>query len=228
MGWRLRPALLLVLLGTAAQAQPVNSNCPADLSWPSDRAMQLSVRDGEGGRQFLVAEGVIDAGLPARLEAALKANPRIGAVLLRSPGGDARAGNAAGDVLRQSRVETRIPAGWACGGSCAFMFMGGIIRSVEPGGVVVATMFTHTGDPEVISRASTGGAQAREDLLTEIARSSARAATEDTDYLLRMGVRRALLSDIFYRQSAVGRDGSGPSGRCLTQEELRRYNVVNF
>jgi hypothetical protein len=223
------PALLLAMLATAAQAQPVDPadpTCPPDLSWSNEREMRLSLREVEGGRQVLVAEGVIDEGLPARLEAALEGR-RVGAVWLRSPGGDARAGNAAGLVLRRSGVETRIPAGWACGGSCAFLFMGGIIRTVEPGGVIVATMFTHTADREAIRSATAGGEQATANMLTEIARSSARVATEDNDYLMRMGTRRALLTDIFYRQRAVARDGNVPGLRCLTQEELRRYNLVN-
>jgi len=220
MAWRLGPGVLLVLLATAAQAQ---DDCTPDPNWTAETEMRLSVLE-EGGRQMLVAEGVIDAGLPARLDALLKEH-RIGQIWLRSPGGDARAGNAAGRILRQAGVETRIPAGWACAGSCAFLFMGGVIRTVEPGARVIATMFTHTGDREAIRQATGAGEQATEALLTEIARSSAQLATEDHDYVMRMGVRRAVLADIFYAQTAAGEGGAAL--RCLTAAELERYNIVN-
>jgi hypothetical protein len=229
MASKFRPAVLLAMLATASQAQPVdpvNPTCPPILNWPYEREMRLSVRDVEGGRQVLVAEGAIDETLPPRFEEALKGR-RVSEVWLSSPGGNARAGNAAGLVLRRLGVPTRIPAGWACAGSCAFLFMGGITRTVEPGGLFIATMFTHTGDREAIRRATAEGEQATADLMTDIARSSARVAIEDLDYVMRMGVSRALLPEIFYRQSAVARDGSHPTWHCLTQDELRRYNVVN-
>jgi hypothetical protein len=218
---RLASAFLTAMLARAAQAQV---DCLPDPNWPGEPEMRLSVLD-EGGHRVLVAEGMIDVGLPARLDAMLKER-RIGEVRLRSPGGDARAGNEAGVVLRRAGVEARIPAGWACAGSCAFLFMGGIIRTVEPGGRVIATMFTHTGDREAIRQATGAGEQATEALLTDIARSSAQIATEDHDYVMRMGVQRAVLADIFYARSGAGQGSAAL--RCLTPAELERYNIVNL
>ena len=43
-----------------------------------------------------------------------------------------------------------------------------------------------------------------------------------------MGVSRKLLTDVMYRQKAV--KGSGPdksTRRCLTQAEVKTYNVAN-
>ena len=42
-----------------------------------------------------------------------------------------------------------------------------------------------------------------------------------------MGVSRALLTEIMYRQSAVADRNNRSTRRCLTQQEVRRYNVVN-
>jgi hypothetical protein len=174
----------------------------------------------------LIGEGAIDADVVPRLRAAI-ADFQGSEIWLRSPGGDAQAGNQAGLLIRASGMTTRIPADWACAGACAFMFMGGMIRNVEPGGVYMMQMFTFTGDRETIHREFARGDQASADLLTDIARQSAQLATQDTDYLLRMGVSRALLTDIVYRQRAVSGPAGGPTWRCLADAELRRYFVVN-
>jgi hypothetical protein len=42
-----------------------------------------------------------------------------------------------------------------------------------------------------------------------------------------MGVSRKLLTDVMYKQSAVGAGGDGSTRRCLTQEEAYEYNVAN-
>src|SRR3546814_12451392 len=86
------------------------------------------------GVKILLAEGRVDAGLPDRLEAALAAHPGIAEIWLSSPGGDARAGNEAGRIIRRNLgLTTRIPSGSACFSACNFVFMGGIPRYVDPG-----------------------------------------------------------------------------------------------
>lgn len=227
-----QPHLLLLCALAAwqpAQAQtvdPANPTCPPAPAWSANREMTLSVQERPGERPVLLAEGAIDASFIPRLQAALT-DFHGDEIWLRSPGGDARIGNQAGLLIRQRGLATRIPAGWACAGSCAFMFLGGVSRTVEPGGLYIMEMFTFTGNREVIHREFARGDQASADLLTNIARQSAQLATEDTDYLLRMGVSRALLTDIVYRQRAVPTATGGPTRRCLTEAELRRYFVVN-
>jgi hypothetical protein len=41
-----------------------------------------------------------------------------------------------------------------------------------------------------------------------------------------MGVSRKLLTEVMYQTSAVS--GNGATRRCLTQDEVHRYNVANF
>ena len=111
---------------------------------------------------MLKAEGQIDEDVAARLQDALKANGPIDEIWLRSPGGDARAGNEAGKIIRASGIPTRIPDGWACFSACNFMFMGGAVRFVDPGGLFIVHMFTHLGDKEAVrSELSKGGDAAR-------------------------------------------------------------------
>jgi hypothetical protein len=65
-------------------------------------------------------------------------------------------------------------------------------------------------------------------LIGEVEQQSALMATEDNDFLIRMGVSRKLLSEIMYKTNAVKtEDGDQSTRRCLTNEEAMRYNVAN-
>jgi hypothetical protein len=144
-------ALALASLTGASAIDPVNPTCPLNPNWSNNPTMTLTI-EKRGDMKVMLAEGRVDQGLPERLTAALKANPDVGEIWLRSPGGDARAGNAAGRVIRSNLgVTTRIPAGWACFSACNFVFMGGAPRVIDPGGLFIVHMFTRTGDRSAIS-----------------------------------------------------------------------------
>lgn len=216
-------ALLCAGSATAFQGDPNNPTCPAELNWSTNRTMELTAVERDG-QQVLLAEGRIDRDLPGRLQRTLEENPDISEIWLRSPGGDAEAGNDAGLLLRTQfpGIVTRIPSDWACFSACNFVFMGGMIRIVEPGAHFIVHMFTHTGDRRAIQRSLNDDDEAIE-LIGEIEQSSAQMATEDNDFLIRMGVSRRLLSEVMYATSAVG----GETRRCLTQAEALEYNVAN-
>ncbi len=220
-------AIAMLCGAVAAPAQdidPNNPTCPAQPDWSDNRRMELTPVE-RNDQNVLLAEGVVDADISARLQETLEANPDISEIWFRSPGGDARAGNNAGMLLRRyyPGIVTRIPAGWACFSACNFVFMGGQLRIVEPGGHFMVHMFTHTGDRDVIRQEVEAGTVNTIELIGEIEQSSAQLATEDNDFLIRMGVSRSLLSEVMYSTSAV----SGETRRCLTQEETQRYNVAN-
>jgi hypothetical protein len=213
----------LALLGGATD--PSNPTCPAEPDWGPAAKMTLAPRN-IGGSRVLVAEGIIDATLPERLKAAIEADETIGEVRLRSRGGDARAGNEAGKVIRSFGLTTRIPRGWTCFSACNFVFMGGAVRLVDDGGTFMVHMFTHTGDRETIFLAAEEGTAETVRLIADIEQASALLASEDNDFLIRMGVSRDLLTQVMYRQQAV-RSAENPTTRyCLSQDEVRRYNVV--
>jgi hypothetical protein len=212
----------------AAQASdPINRSCPAQPNWSDYPSMQFSVTT-RGSLKVLQAEGRIDSSTPTKLQAALDEYPDVEEIWLRSPGGDARAGTQAGFIVRESGLPTRIPAGWTCFSACNFMFMGGVARFVDPGGVFMVHMFTHVGNGSATrQQAQRGGAQTV-GLIGEIEQASALLATEDNDFLIRMGISRNLLSEIMYQVRAIPAGANRETRRCLTQEEVKRYGVSNF
>lgn len=211
--------------GTAATIDPDNPSCPKDLNWSTYRQMKFTPETVDG-QLVLKAEGVIDDGAPDRLQEALKAND-VREIWLRSPGGSARAGNAAGKIIRQSMIPTRIPQGWACFSACNFMFMGGAIRYVDAGGLFVVHMFTHLGDKEAVREELKQGTDQAIGMIGDVEQDSALLASEDNDFLIRMGVSRKLLTDVMYQQKAIAEENDKSTRRCLTSEETVKYNVAN-
>ena len=226
----LRSALALLAVGassaTTAAHDPINSSCPAARDWGAARAMTLNAAD-RAGKHVLIADGIVEATLPDRLKAMLTHDDRIEEVWLRSRGGDAHAGNLAGRVIRSfPGMATRIPSGWTCFSACNFVFMGGDRRYVDSEGVFMVHMFTHTGNHDAIELSVAEGTEETTRLIGEIEQSSALLASEDNDFLIRMGVSRKLLTEVMYRQQAVATAENAATHYCLTQEEVRRYNVV--
>ena len=224
----LAAAALVSLTGAAkAKMDPANPTCPLSPDWSANPTMQLTpVKKGDA--KVLLAEGRIDAGLPDRLKAALAANPDVSEIWLRSPGGDARAGNAAGRVIRSNfGLVTRIPAGWACFSACNFIFMGGQPRVIDPGGLFIVHMFTRTGDRQSIDMSVAMGTDATKELIGDIEQDAALLASEDNDFLIRMGVSRKLLTEVMYQQKALANAEDKSTRRCLTQAEVKTYNVAN-
>ena len=222
-------ALAALLAGPAGAAgmDPRNPTCPANPSWAAGGPMQFT-RTTNGGRRILMAEGQIDAGVVARLQAALDKEKPIDEIWLRSPGGDARAGTEAGKLIRDTMIPTRIPNGWACFSACNFMFMGGRIRFVDPGGLFIVHMFTHTADRREIEANVLRGTESTVGMIGDIEQDSALLASEDNDFLIRMGVSRKLLTEVMYQQKAVAEQGGDQSTRrCLTHDEVLKYNVAN-
>ena len=221
-------AAILALLGNSAAIDPENPTCPLKPNWAAKQKMSLNVEEVYG-EKVLLAEGVGDAKLPDRLRAVIKEHPDIAEIWLRSPGGNARAGNSAGLIIRKELglVITRIPKGWACFSACNFVFMGGKARIIEDGGNFMVHMFTLTGDRDTIDESVALGTDTTIELIGEIEQESALLATEDNDFLIRMGVSRKLLSEVMYRQQAVKNDENPSTRYCLSVEEAFKYNVAN-
>ena len=214
------------LVATAPAMDPDNPSCPAKPEWGPLKVMTITPRT-EAGKHVLVLEGVVEETLPARLKAAIEKDDKIEEIWLKSRGGDAEAGNAAGRVIRSfPGMATRIPAGWTCFSSCNFIFMGGDRRIVEPGGVFMVHMFTHTQDRDVIDLSVEEGTDETIKLIGEIEQSSALLASEDNDFLIRMGISRKLLTDVMYKQAAVASGANKSTRYCLSADEVRKYNVA--
>lgn len=223
----LAAGLLLISAAAPAATDPLNPTCPQELNWSTYRQMRFTL-DQSDGRRILRAEGLIDEDMPARLAEALQVNDPVDEIWLRSPGGVARAGNEAGKLIRQTGIPTRIPAGWACFSACNFMFMGGVVRFVDPAGLFVVHMFTHLDDKDAVRSELAKGADSAIGLIGDVEQDSALLASEDNDFLIRMGVSRKLLTEVMYQQKAVA-EGAGDKStrRCLTAAETVKYNVAN-
>jgi len=220
-------ATALVAAAPPASMDADNPTCPAKPEWGVAAAMTLTPATRDGKR-VLIADGIIEDSVPARLKAALDKDETIEEIWFRSRGGDARAGNEAGKIIRTQfpGMATRVPAGWTCFSSCNFLFMGGDRRFVDPGGVFMVHMFTHTADRDVIDLSVDEGTEETIKLIGEIEQSSALLASEDNDFLIRMGISRKLLTDVMYKQQAVASGANKSTRYCLSQAEVRKYNVV--
>jgi hypothetical protein len=225
-----RLAVAIAALPALAGAQaldPANPTCPKALNCSTYPIMKFTLDESSGSR-VLRAEGQIDEDVAVRLEQALNENAPVDEIWFRSSGGDARAGNEAGKLIRKHGIATRIPAGWACFSACNFMFMGGPVRFVDDGGLFVVHMFTHVGDKEAVRSELEKGTDQAIGLIGEVEQDSALLASEDNDFLIRMGVSRKLLTEVMYQQKAVGDDSADRSTRrCLTVAEAKKYNVAN-
>lgn len=218
--------LSLAALTGATALDPKNPTCPLNPNWGPSEIMELTPRD-INCKRVLLAEGRIDADFPERLKEAIDEDELIDEIWLRSQGGNARAGNEAGRFINSTGyLVTRIPEGWACFSSCNFIFMGGQRRKIDEGGVFMVHMFTHTNDRWKIDDAVVDGSEATTELIASIEQSSALLASEDNDFLIRMGVSRKLLTEVMYRQQAVGSDDDPSTRCCLTQDEVLKYNVM--
>jgi hypothetical protein len=207
-------------------ADPDNPTCPKALDWSTYRQMRFTLVDTDGLR-VLKAEGVIDADAATRLTDSLKHYGQVDEIWLRSPGGDARVGNQAGTVIRKAGIPTRIPQGWACFSACNFIFMGGPIRFLDDGGHFVVHMFTHLADKDAVHAEVTQGVDKAAQLIGDVEQDSAMLASEDNDFLIKMGVSRKLLTEVMYKQKAVAAGADKSTRRCLTPIEAVKYNVAN-
>ncbi|GAA4741598.1 hypothetical protein GCM10023264_03310 [Sphingomonas daechungensis] len=210
----------------AIPRDPNNPSCPRTLDWSTYREMRFTLFEFEA-RRILKAEGMIDADAALRLRDALKQYDPIDEIWLRSPGGDARVGNQAGMLIRKAGIPTRIPPGWACFSACNFIFMGGPIRFIDDGGNFVVHMFTHLADKDAVHAEVSQGADKAAALIGDVEQDSAMLASEDNDFLIKMGVSRKLLTEVMYKQKAVASGGDKSTRRCLTGQEAVKYNVAN-
>lgn len=228
------PLMLAAAISTAdAEAalamvtpDPDNPTCPRNLDWSTYRQMRFTA-DQIGSRRILRAEGRIDDDAASRLKSTLEENEPFDEIWLRSSGGNARVGNQVGTIIRQLGIPTRIPAGWACFSACNFIFMGGPIRFIDDGGLFVVHMFTHLADKDAVHAEVSQGADKAVELISSVEQDSAMLASEDNDFLIRMGVSRKLLTEIMYKQQAIAAGDDKSTRRCLTKSEAVKYNVAN-
>lgn len=201
-------AVAAALLLFAAVPAAAGDCTVSDPGW-DDPALHMRVAK-IGREQMLLIEGRIGPDLPARLGTILAGHPAISEIRFNSSGGDAASAMEAGRLIRsKGGFATHVSAGSGCVDACALLFLSGAIRSVDPDGVFDIGRFY-----EGQGSAASAGAASRQSLRV-------------VDYLIFMGVSRRLLTGTLDREDAADGDGTSPR-RCLTPEELHRYNVANW
>ena len=203
----------------------------------SATALEFKKQTKDGKDIFLVT-GVFEPGCASSLARTIDRAGHIDEVWLSSPGGSVNDGMAVGRKIRTLQLATRIPNGANCDSICAFAFLGGVVRDIDPGGKYGVHMFSGWCDVERKERiylgiksalgkvgcnksTAAGLAEVIVDIGREEEQQSAITARKMADYLMEMEVSLRLLVPNFETGVACG-----PTNR-LSREELVSYNVIN-
>lgn len=198
---------LFGVLLVAATPDRATDCTPTRSGWDAP-VLQMELQKPDGV-ETLFLEGRIGPDLPMRLKALLADHPDIGEIHFNASGDDRNSAMEAGRILRSAgNFVVHVPPGAGCTGACALLFLSGRIRSVDPTAVFDLGQFY---EPSATSVSS-----------ADIARQSLGIS----DYLIRMGVSRRLLTGTLDRENAS--TGQAPQRQCLTPEELHGYNVANW
>ena len=82
--------------------------------------------------QTLYVEGSYGLGSEENVRRALEQNPAIRTVVLAGPGGRASVGFSLYHMFRERKLATQVDGD--CASACTFAFLGGVDRSISPGG----------------------------------------------------------------------------------------------
>jgi hypothetical protein len=174
--------------------------------------------ESSGGSHNLFAQGQIQAGEAGRLKEELTRAMRqpggINEVFLNSPGGDSVEGEKMGRLMRELGIPTRIASGAFCVSACSVAFLGGVFRTVEPGGTYSVHMFSN-----FASLNENAQLKNSVNALKKMEQESANYAADRYQYLLEMGI-----------SPDVARHGFSIESKeisCPPLPILKRWNVDN-
>lgn len=189
---------------------------------PDVNALEFQLRQ-EDTKQILLLQNAFVTGDSERFGEALRRAGRVDEIWLHSQGGSVIEGMEIGRRIRAAQLATRVPRGAKCASICAFAFLGGVLRQIDPGGAFIVHMFSRVGDEDfvkkvekVIKQEGSGGAMA---VIMYIEQSAARMARMQADYLLEMSISLRLLFPNY--------DTEHTEGYELSRKEMISYNVVN-
>jgi|GEM_PF-1955465 hypothetical protein len=184
------------------------------------RHLSFSLVQGPRNHRTLVVEGQIGEGDYERFRQALAQVPGVEDIVLNSPGGILDEGLAIGRLIRSRHLTTRIPAGFRCMSACNFVFLGGVVRYVDPSGIFAVHMFTASGSEsyvnDVIAEVRKRGLEAT---IRDIEQESAETAAKIARFLVEMSVSLRFLTEF----ASIPNEHP----RVLSLEELREYNIIN-
>lgn len=226
--------LLHVLIGLLPLTRVAAAPCPSppDSIWAGTSSpMTYSLRD-DAGHRVLLAKGAIGTDEHRKLESAIAKAGRIDEIWFYSPGGSSAAGMEMGRVIKRRGLATRVPRGAVCFSACSMAFLGGVLRSVDPGGFYGVHMWTAWKKNQVskLLGAITERLENKSypydalvaevtELIQSIERDNAQYARKRADYLLEMSVSLRLM---------IPNTNTPSAGEYyICGSEARSYNVVN-
>jgi hypothetical protein len=112
-----------------------------DKMWGSPE-MHFTLLKQPSKRNALLAWGGIDVGDSTRFLEAMKAAKPIEEVWLFSPGGSLDEGLEMGRLVHKAKLGTHLLSWMECASACNFIFMGGAVRGIDPGGTFIVHMFS--------------------------------------------------------------------------------------
>ena len=206
--------------------------------------MHFSLMAAKEGRKTILMWGGVCGGDGEQVRKALNAAAPIGEVWFYSPGGALEEGLQIGRIIRKSGVRTRVPANFECVSACNFMFMGGVIRYIEPGGEFGVHMFANSGisqnDTEMLDDINhaddlaksyndrhPGKSVTSDDVIFEalmehnkkIQQDSAQISAEIARFLVEMQLSLRFLTEFA--------NIPNEKYRVLRRDELRDFNIIN-
>lgn len=185
----------------------------------------------KGGKRALEARGTIHKGESQRLKNALKRNAPVHEVWLYSGGGVSVEGIKMGRHLRRHGVAVRIPKDSVCFSACSMVFLGGVLRAVDPGGYYGVHMWTRwrkSSAEKIVDSVLDLNKKAPKqevvrqvrDLLQSIERRNADYARQRADYLIEMSVSLRLMVPNVQTKAS--------NQYWLCPQEMRSFNVTNY
>jgi hypothetical protein len=122
-----------------------------DKMWSSPE-MHFTLLKQASKRNVLFAWGGIASGDSDRFLQAMKAARPIDEIWLLSPGGSLEDGLEMGRFVHKARLGTHLLSWMECASACNFIFMGGTIRTIDPGGAFTVHMFSADMASSVLGR----------------------------------------------------------------------------
>lgn len=203
---------------------------------PDSSAVDFEIMQYRGQRVLLIQDeqpshrfpqgGSILPDDAKRFEKVLNQAGTIMEVLFNSGGGSEQDGLEIGRMIRRKGLSTRISAKATCASACADAFLGGVARRVEEGGRYGIHMPTIAGNQETvqhilrsIDKHRASGPKGVQQLIFEIEKLSAQAASRWAAYVLQMGASVRIVD--------AGTRYLANQMNWLNRQELIDLNIVN-
>lgn len=195
---------------------------PSLLNVPDSERLQFKVlRSGKA--KYLLMSGPITTGDYRAAVGAMSEAGMIDGVLLDSGGGVLEEAMEIGRLLRARKLSTRVPSGAICASACNFIFMGGVIRQVDPDARFEIHVFTATGNEALMTKVQKmiqeNGSAGAKAVIMSTEQHSAATAAKVARYLVEMSVSLRFLT--------VFAETPNPEPARLRNDKLRDFNVVN-